>query len=56
MLTSMNVPAVSLTDFTVDDDGALSKMKLSGGFVGVSQNNETLAVRPALGWITYYVT
>jgi len=51
----LNTPVVSLTDFKLDNYGVISKMMLSSGFVGISQNNETLAVRPVLGWMTYYV-
>jgi len=30
-------------------------MKLVSGFFGISQNTETLALRPVMGWLTVYV-
>ena len=38
------------TDFILDDNGALSKLQLWAGFLGVEQNPETMALRPLIGW------
>jgi len=46
--------AVVLTDFTLDDNGHNYPMKLVSGFLGISQNPETFALRPSMGWITVY--
>lgn len=52
----LNGPAVALTNFTLESESSGQiQLKLSSGFIGVSQNSKTLAVRPALGWITYYL-
>ena len=34
----------------LDDNGALSKLQLWAGFLGVEQNPETMALRPLIGW------
>lgn len=44
--------SVSQIDFILDDDGHEIKMKLISGFLGVSQNPETGALRPAMGWVS----
>jgi len=44
--------SVTQTDFILDDNGREIKMKLIAGFLGISQNLETGALRPSLGWIT----
>lgn len=44
--------SVTQTDFILDNNGDETKMKLIAGFLGISQNPTTRALRPALGWIT----
>ena len=44
--------SVSQTDFILDDNGEETKMKLIAGFLGISQNSETGALRPAMGWVS----
>ncbi|CAF1299852.1 unnamed protein product [Rotaria sp. Silwood1] len=44
--------SVTQTDFVLDDNGHEIKMKLIAGFLGISQNENTGALRPCLGWIT----
>src|SRR5207244_437127 len=46
--------AVTQTDFVLDDNGVVHPMKLIAGFLGISQNPETMALRPAIGWLTVY--
>ncbi|CAF3191998.1 unnamed protein product [Rotaria sp. Silwood2] len=44
--------SVTQTDFVLNDNGYETKMKLIAGFLGISQNPETGALRPCLGWVT----
>jgi hypothetical protein len=51
-----NNMAMTKTPFKLEDleyTGKEYKMTLSAGFVGVSQDAITKAVRPAIGWIVY---
>lgn len=48
--------AVTKTDFILDDNGNEIKMKLIAGFFGISQNPDTKALRPALGWTTVFTS
>lgn len=51
------ITAICTTPFLLDDQLYTMKeykMQLASGFFGISQNPETLALRPALGWIFYY--
>ncbi|HWO26998.1 MAG TPA: DUF4419 domain-containing protein [Kofleriaceae bacterium] len=47
---------MSQAPLTWDYLGTKLSMTLSGGFVGVSQNPQTLAVRPAIGWAVSYAS
>ena len=44
--------AVTQTNFTLDDNGHETQMKLITGFIGIGQNPITSALRPVLGWVT----
>jgi len=46
--------AVTMTEFILDDNGTEYPMKLISGFLGISQNPSTFALRPVLGWLTVY--
>lgn len=47
--------AVTSVDFILDNNGHEINMVWLSGFMGISQNNETGALRPAMGWATAYV-
>jgi len=47
--------SITQTEFILDDRGSEYKMMLVAGFFGVSQNSITKALRPVLGWFTYYL-
>jgi len=40
------------TDFILDDNGHITKMKFIAGFLGIGQNPKTGALRPCLGWLS----
>jgi hypothetical protein len=44
--------SVTQTDFVLDDNGHITKMKFIAGFLGIGQNPTTGALRPCLGWVT----
>jgi len=44
--------SITQTDFILDNNGHEIKMKLIAGFLGISQNPESGALRPSLGWVT----
>ncbi|CAF4700051.1 unnamed protein product [Rotaria socialis] len=44
--------SIAKTDFTLYNNGMEIKMKLIAGFLGISQNPQTGALRPSMGWIT----
>jgi hypothetical protein len=47
--------SITQTEFILNNNGTELKMKLVSGFLGVSQNPETMALRPALGWMTVHL-
>ena len=47
--------AVTVTDFILNNNGHEIKMVWLAGFMGISQNAETGALRPAMGWATAYL-
>jgi hypothetical protein len=50
-LTLSNLPhGLSMAPFTWDYLSKVFDMEFLGGFVGVAQNSETLALRPEIGW------
>ena len=46
----LNTPSVTLTPAHLDE----SEMLFAAGFLGISQNEQTGAVRPAIGWMSFY--
>jgi len=44
--------SVTQTDFVLDDNGHITKMKLIARFLGIAQNPTTGALCPCLGWVT----
>jgi len=50
-VTSRDLPGgISMAPFTLAGKDKTTKMQFLGGFLGVEQNSETMALRPKLGW------
>ncbi|MGB1243772.1 MAG: DUF4419 domain-containing protein [Chitinophagales bacterium] len=41
---------LSKADFVLDNNGDKSKMEFLAGFVGISQDSKTKALRPEINW------
>jgi len=50
LTTNMLPPALSVAPFTWDYRGTPLPMEFVAGFVGVTQDTETLSLRPEIGW------